>query len=197
MCISDIYELYSEPITRLDEPHHSFTNTNNIRTLIPYSSMGSPSHLTSGYFDISDFEVISMSKKQPLWFMAPVTNLFNRNGKIRAWLDVVAWFGNTTFNNNGKTFSFNGYDWYPNHPFEYFRFRNVNFNVNCQFYPNIGIDSFQYLVANRFPLTTTGANPFTITVHPDVYAKLTDETNTEWHQLLLDATEKNIQFATI
>ena len=159
--------------------------------------MGSPSHLTSGYFDISDFEVISMSKKQPLWFMAPVTNLFNRNGKIRAWLDVVAWFGNTTFNNNGKTFSFNGYDWYPNHPFEYFRFRNVNFNVNCQFYPNIGIDSFQYLVANRFPLTTTGANPFTITVHPDVYAKLTDETNTEWHQLLLDATEKNIQFATI
>ena len=36
----------------------------------------------------------------------------------------------------------------------------------------------------------------TITVHPDVYAKLTDETNTEWHALLALAAEKNITFAT-
>lgn len=40
------------------------------------------------------------------------------------------------------------------------------------------------------------AKAFTITVHPDVYAKLTDETNTEWHQVLLDAVEKQITFVT-
>ncbi len=39
-------------------------------------------------------------------------------------------------------------------------------------------------------------SPITITVHPDVYAKLTDENNTEWNSLLTLASSKNIQFAT-
>ncbi len=37
----------------------------------------------------------------------------------------------------------------------------------------------------------------TVTVHPDVYAKLTDESNTEWHNILMDAMAKNISFATV
>lgn len=37
----------------------------------------------------------------------------------------------------------------------------------------------------------------TVTVHPDVYAKLSDETNAEWHALLAQAAEKNIIFATL
>lgn len=40
-------------------------------------------------------------------------------------------------------------------------------------------------------------NGATITVHPDVYAKLTDETNTEWNHVLIDASAKNITFATV
>lgn len=39
-------------------------------------------------------------------------------------------------------------------------------------------------------------NGRTITVHPDVYAKLTDETNEEWYALLGLAATKNILFAT-
>lgn len=35
-----------------------------------------------------------------------------------------------------------------------------------------------------------------VTVHPDVYAKLVDEDNTEWHQVLLNAAEKDIAFIT-
>lgn len=37
----------------------------------------------------------------------------------------------------------------------------------------------------------------TITVHPDVYAKLTDESNAEWYAVLTAAAAKNITFATI
>ena len=37
----------------------------------------------------------------------------------------------------------------------------------------------------------------TVFVHPDVYAKLADPENTEWHKVLTDALEKNISFATI
>lgn len=67
----------------------------------------------------------------------------------------------------------------------------------------ISIDSLQYLITKRIY-----TNAITITVHPDVYAKLTGDTTNEaaaaltseelakWEQLLLDATEKNISFAT-
>lgn len=37
----------------------------------------------------------------------------------------------------------------------------------------------------------------TVVIHPDVYAKLTDETNAEWHAVLEAATARNIQFATV
>ena len=57
--------------------------------------------------------------------------------------------------------------------------------------PKLSLDSLTHLVANA---ANTAA--ITITVHPDVYAKLTDETNTEWHALLAQAAEKNINFAT-
>lgn len=40
------------------------------------------------------------------------------------------------------------------------------------------------------------AKSCTVTVHADVYAKLTDETNTEWHAVLTAAAAKNITFAT-
>lgn len=52
--------------------------------------------------------------------------------------------------------------------------------------------SVKYIITNAI-----NTAPITITVHPDVYTKLTDETNTEWHQVLLDAADKNITFATV
>ena len=59
--------------------------------------------------------------------------------------------------------------------------------------PKISLESFQYFV-NK---SASQSNTFTLKVHPDVYAKLTDETNTEWHQVLIDAAAKNITFATV
>ncbi|MDE6282587.1 MAG: hypothetical protein K2L97_01200 [Muribaculaceae bacterium] len=83
----------------------------------------------------------------------------------------------------------------------YFRFENTNCNVDARYYPNIGIDSFQYLVEHR--MTGSSANPIVITVHPDIYAKLTagdtdDDTagkDYDWTALLELAASKNIQFA--
>ena len=60
--------------------------------------------------------------------------------------------------------------------------------------PKLSLNSWRCLVENKYP--THPSSP-TITVHPDVYAKLTDETNTEWHQVLIDAAAKNITFATV
>lgn len=58
--------------------------------------------------------------------------------------------------------------------------------------PLLSLASLQYLVANA-----ANTKAITITVHADVYAKLTDESNTEWYQVLTDAQAKNINFAIV
>lgn len=66
-------------------------------------------------------------------------------------------------------------------------------NVNLQWSPLLTYESVKGIVDTA--TSTTG--DFTVTVHPDVYAKLTDESNTEWHKVLTDAAAKNISFATV
>lgn len=56
--------------------------------------------------------------------------------------------------------------------------------------PKLNLQTFQNIVK----YSTTSA--CTITVHADVYGKLTDESNTDWHQVLTDAMAKNIQFVS-
>lgn len=69
---------------------------------------------------------------------------------------------------------------------------NGRYDINLVDSPLISLTSFQFMVSK-----VTITSGVTITVHPDVYAKLTDESNEEWHQVLLDAAEKNINFATV
>lgn len=70
--------------------------------------------------------------------------------------------------------------------------------------PKLNLASFQYMVNRRW-----GTNEITVTVHPDVYAKLTGDTTNEaaallteeelgqWQAVLTDASAKNISFATV
>ena len=71
------------------------------------------------------------------------------------------------------------------------RIKGLLHDISFEDSPPLSYESISYLVANA---ANTG--PITITVHADVYAKLTGESNTEWHQVLLDAAEKQITFAT-
>ena len=57
--------------------------------------------------------------------------------------------------------------------------------------PLLSLESLQYLITNA-----ANTSPITVTVHADVYAKIQDETQTEWHALIASAQEKNITFAT-
>lgn len=71
------------------------------------------------------------------------------------------------------------------------RIKGLLHDISFEDSPPLSYESISYLVANA---ANTGS--ITITVHADVYAKLTGESNTEWHQVLLDAAEKQITFAT-
>lgn len=76
---------------------------------------------------------------------------------------------------------------------EYVNFGYMRANIDFSDCPNINADTIKSLTVKNNGIPETG---IVITVHPDVYAKLTDETNTEWHQFLLVGADKNIQFAT-
>lgn len=74
---------------------------------------------------------------------------------------------------------------------EEIRFKNIVRNFGIKDSPLISLNSLQYLITNA-----ANTSPITVTVHADVYAKIQDETNVEWHALLTAAEAKQITFAT-
>lgn len=58
--------------------------------------------------------------------------------------------------------------------------------------PHLSLESLQYLISRA---ANTAA--ITVTVHPDVYARLLDPTQAEWYALNEEAAARNIAFATL
>lgn len=69
-------------------------------------------------------------------------------------------------------------------------------SINLSSCSRLSLESFQYMIKEAYTNPESNHDRI-ITVHPDVYAKLTDESNTEWHKVLMDASAKNISFATV
>lgn len=86
-----------------------------------------------------------------------------------------------------------------------FKLHRLQHNFSFANNPLIDLDSFTYMVEHR---TTSNTNAYTITVHADVYAKLTGDTTNEaaaaltadelaqWQALLTKAAGKHIAFAS-
>lgn len=86
-----------------------------------------------------------------------------------------------------------------------FKLERLQNDVTFANNPLIDLDSFTYMVEHR---TTSNTNVYTITVHADVYAKLTGDTTNEaaaaltadelsqWQALLTKAAGKHIAFAS-
>ena len=104
----------------------------------------------------------------------------------------------------GKVFSYKRPVSFPGcKKLEYFRFI-ISADFNVQSCPLVRLDSLQYLVANA----ANGSTVITVTVHPDVYAKLTGDTSNaavqaltveelaQWQALVATAQQKKISFAT-
>lgn len=76
---------------------------------------------------------------------------------------------------------------------EEFQISDINTNIYLGNLANVSLTSLTYLVTWR---KTASPQDVVVTVHPDVYAKLTDTSNTEWNQLMQDAVAKQITFAS-
>lgn len=71
------------------------------------------------------------------------------------------------------------------------RIKQLRYNVNLNDSPLLTLESFQYLVENA-----TNTSAITVTVHADVYAKLTDPQQADWYAVNTAAQGKQISFAT-
>ena len=74
---------------------------------------------------------------------------------------------------------------------EYFRIKNIKKNAVISDCPLLTLDTMSYLVDNA-----ANTSAITVQVHPDVYAKLTDSSNTDWYAVNTAAQAKQISFAT-
>jgi hypothetical protein len=74
---------------------------------------------------------------------------------------------------------------------EYVRIQKIKQSISFSDSPLLSLESLQYLITNA-----ANTSAITVTVHADVYAKIQDETQTEWHALIASAQEKQITFAT-
>lgn len=71
------------------------------------------------------------------------------------------------------------------------RIKQLRYNVDLKDSPLLTLESFQYLVENA-----TNTSAITVTVHADVYAKLTDPQQADWYAVNTAAQGKQISFAT-
>lgn len=79
---------------------------------------------------------------------------------------------------------------------ESIRIRRLCKSIDFQWSPLLNLESLKYMI--EYAEFKEGVNPvITITVHPDVYAKITDSSNTEWYELNNLALTKQITFATV
>lgn len=71
------------------------------------------------------------------------------------------------------------------------KIKALSVNIDLYYPSRLTLESLSYLVDNAVIV-----NAIKVKVHPDVYAKLTDETNTEWYAVNTAAQAKQISFAT-
>jgi hypothetical protein len=68
---------------------------------------------------------------------------------------------------------------------------NLKDNISFSNSPLLSLESLQYLITNA-----ANTSPITVTVHADVYDKIQDEGQVDWHALIETAAAKQITFAT-
>lgn len=141
--------------------------------------------ISSAFNGATDLEVVRLSTNdsQGIW-VKNTSFAFNECKKLREITPAMEDYDNTQLAWHGA---------FSNClVLETVKIKKLNHNLNLSWSPLLTFESVSYMVTYA-----NNASAITITVHPDVFAKLTDETNTDWHALLALAAEKNISFATV
>ena len=152
--------------------------TNRARTLFPTPFTQVISYW---YFGSPTLENIRVTQKGSV--NSYDTNRFAAYcSKLKKIMDVI----NITYDNRNPIVLFEN-----DSLLEDFKIKALHQNATIEDSPLLTLATVSYLIEEA---TNTAA--ITVQVHPDVYAKLTDSTNTEWYAVNTAAQAKQISFAT-
>lgn len=135
-------------------------------------------------FRDSQFEVLKLGDNS-LNYRTPVSNVnsaFTACRKLTKIIGVLD-FSNITSNVN--------YTFRSCEKLNSVFIKNLKISIPFSDSPLLSLESLQYLITNA-----ANTSAIMVTVHADVYAKIQDESQADWHALITSAQEKQITFAT-
>ena len=155
-----------------------FEGINGVRTLLPIQlgGLATPSNCNR-FFASTSLIVVNVN--------GYVNNAYLMFLQSRALRKILGVIDLNLCTNSAGIFQINA------SPLEEVYLKNLKSNISFNFLKYLRIECYRYIIENAANTTA-----ITITVHPEVFAKITDEDNEEWHALLTMAMEKNIQFAS-
>ena len=179
----DIY-VKTNPSISLRNKTACFVDLNNIRTNVPIviaSGYGSE-NITAMFSGCTSLEVAFLDKPGGNYYISQCSYAFRSCRRLRKIL------GNIRFPVGQIATT----DMFKNcQSLITVRISLLKTSISFSDSPLISLESLQYLITNA-----NNTSAITVTVHADVYAKIQDETQADWHALIEAATAKQITFAT-
>lgn len=196
----DIYRYTSNGV-RLDGEKITVYGLAQFRTNLPPSSGSYWVTINSLFYGNSILEVVRLPQyySSGIQLTPNTRDAFAYCYKLREIINVMEAPSHVS-----DSYTWNG-TFYKCFELETVRIKKLYGNISFAHSPLISSDSISYLVENR---TTAHTNVITVTVHTDVFAKLTGDTTNpavaaltpaelaQWQQILTAATAKNISFTT-
>lgn len=170
---------------RMYNRNNVFEGANTIRTNLQFRnnfSIGLDGKFRCAFLNCSVLEVAYVSPS--IMYADNTAYMFERCPKLKKIIGILDIRNITSDVNVARMF-------YQCGLLEHVRISSLKVNISFAYSPLISLESLQYLITNA-----ANTSLITVTVHADVYAKIQDETNAEWHALIETAAAKQITFAT-
>lgn len=176
--------VYNSSVSVLNNSHNSrncFCRMENLRTLLPMNYVAEMTDWTQAFYVCRSLESVAVA----------VGTGVGKSSRMFAWCErLKRVIGEMNFSMGGDSRD----TFLACKALESIRIRDINCSLSFQDSPLLDYDSLKFMVDTRQAHHT---NPITVTVHPTVYAKLTDGTDDQWGALPAAAAAKNISFATV
>lgn len=170
---------------RMHNRNNVFESARTIRTNLPFISyfgIGLDGKFRCAFLNCAALETACVTSS--ITYAADVSYMFERCPKLKKIIGQLD-IRNITSNVNVTRM------FYQCGLLEDVRISSLKVNISFAYSPLISLESLQYLITNA-----ANTSPITVTVHADVYAKIQDEGQVDWHALIETAAAKQITFAT-
>lgn len=195
-------DAYNHRLTPSESPAGAISQCKPLRAVICslHTTAGDKLSYCRTFFGLSNLEVARLSTNdlQGVW-VSNMRDAFHACLKLKEIIPAI-------IDSTDSSFSW-GSAFRDCAELESFQLKGVRYNLNLKWSPKLSLATMQYLV-NNASTAITAEKPVVVTVHADVFAKLTGDTTNEaaaaltddektaWAAVLTAATSKYISFAT-